>query len=43
MNFKFYVVKLRTLIVTLFIFLMLIYVFYVCYSVFFAESYGTFI
>ncbi len=43
MNFRFYVVKLRTLIIILFMILMLIYTFYVCYTVFFSECCGTFI
>lgn len=43
MNCNFYVIKLKSLIITLFIILLVFYVLYVCYSVFFSESYGTYI
>ena len=43
MNCSFYVIKLKSLIITLFIILLVFYVLYVCYSVFFSECYGTYI
>ena len=43
MKLRIYVVKLKTFIVIFFILLMLLYVYYVCHSVFFAETCGTFI
>lgn len=43
MNCRFFIVKLKTLIITFFIILMLLYVGFVCYSVFFAEKSGIFI
>lgn len=43
MNCRFAVIKLKKLIITVLIIMMLLYVAYVCYSVFFAEQTGRFI
>ena len=43
MSCRFFIIKLKTFIITVFLILMLLYVGYVCYSVFFTQNNGIYI